>query len=190
MPACAEELRHGLTLADRSGRPILYRYLAPSDSVEAITTLPHEAYRPLAEAGMRFVASYQDPSMTRRRMDQGETMVATGTGRIAGVVTLAGVEATSGTPFYDRPDVASFGQPAVSPSHQGAGVGSALMTLVERRAAELGVAELALDTSEDAKRLIALYQARGYRFAETCQWDVTNYRSVVMAGSLSRNDAP
>ena len=184
MPSCEEDLRRGLTLADSSGRPIRYRYLAPSDSAEAITALLHEAYRPLAEAGMRFLATHQDAAVTRRRMDQGETIAATDTERIVGVITLASAEATSGTPFYDRADVASFGQLAVSPSYQGAGIGSELMTLVERRAAELGVAELALDTSENAKRLIALYQARGSRFVEYCQWDVTNYRSVVFAKRL------
>jgi len=190
MPACQEALHLGWTIPDASGRPILYRYLAPSDSVEAITALLHEAYGPLAESGMRFLATHQDAEVTRRRMDRGETIVATDAGHIIGVITLKSVAATSGTPFYDRPDVASFEQLAVSPSHQGTGVGSTLMTLVERRAAELGAAELALDTSEDAKRLIALYQARGYRFVETCQWDVTNYRSVVMALRLGAKSAP
>ena len=59
-----------------------------------------------------------------------------------------------------------------------------LISLVERRAAEQGVAYLALDTSEHAERLIALYQARGYRFVEYCQWEVTNYRSMVFAKRL------
>ena len=29
-----------------------------------------------------------------------------------------------------------------------------------------------------------LYQARGYRFVEYCQWEVTNYRSMIFAKRL------
>jgi len=43
-------------------------------------------------------------------MAKGETLVATDAGNVVGIVTLAGTTATEGSPFYDRPDVASFGQ--------------------------------------------------------------------------------
>jgi len=117
-------------------------------------------------------------------MAKGETLVAAEAGQVLGVVTLADASATSGSPFYDRTDVASFGQFAVQPSKHRLGIGSTLMALVERRAAEQGVAELAIDTSEHAAHLIAFYKARGYRFVEYCQWEVTNYRSVLFAKCL------
>ena len=74
---CEEELRRGVTVADPIGRPIVYRYLLPTDELEAIMTRLHVAYAPLARAGRRFVASYQHVAVTRDRMAKGETLVAT-----------------------------------------------------------------------------------------------------------------
>jgi len=180
-----ESLRNGLMLANRSGVEIQYRFLSPTDDVGAITSLLHKAYAPLAEAGLRFVASHQDPEVTRRRMAKGDTIVAVVEPRIIGIVTLARTSTTKGSPFYDRTDVASFGQFAVEPEFQGAGVGSTLLTLVERLAAAWGVGELALDTSEQAERLIRFYTSRGYRFVEFARWSEVNYRSMIFAKQLS-----
>jgi hypothetical protein len=44
-----------------------------------------------------------------------------------------------------------------------------LIRLVEERARELGVRFLALDTSEHALDLIALYQRKGFSFVEHLQ---------------------
>jgi ribosomal protein S18 acetylase RimI-like enzyme len=181
MKAWKERLGTGVRYPDRCGDEVLYRYLSPSDDIVAITELLHEAYAPLAASGMRYVASYQEPEVTKRRMAKGETIVATKDGNVDGLVTLASIDATQGSPFYDRPDVASFGQFAVRRSRQRLGIGSTLIRLIEARAAEQGVAELALDTSEDATHLIAFYESRGYRFVEYCQWSMTNYRSMVFA---------
>ena len=174
----------GIVSPDHTGRNICYRYLSASDDVDNITAMLHEAYAPLAEAGMRFHASHQDRNVTQRRMAKGETIVALAGTEIVGIVTLAEASVTRGTTFYDRPDVASFGQFAVRPAYQGRGIGSRLMALVEQRAAKKGVCELALDTSEGASELIAMYRAKGYRFIEYVQWEVTNYRSMVFAKSL------
>src|SRR5215831_11449727 len=67
-----DRLERGVVTTDRCGRRILFRFLAPSDDVEAITKMLHEAYAPLAASGMRFVASHQDADVTRRRMAAGE----------------------------------------------------------------------------------------------------------------------
>lgn len=144
----------------------------------------HEAYPPLAAQGMRFVASHQNSATTRKRMGCGETIVAEEAGLIVGVVTLLRAAETHGSPFYERPDVAGFGQFAVRSSHQGRGIGGALLNLVELRATEQGVRHLALDTSEHAAELIAFYEANGFRFVEHAQWQAVNYRSAVMAKLL------
>src|SRR5438128_2303785 len=128
----------------------MYRYVSDADDIEDITELLHNAYAPHAAAGMRFTASYQGPETTRYRMSLGETIVALEDSRIIGVITLRRAEETHGSPFYDRPDVALFGQFAVRPSHQKRGIGLTLMSLVEQRAREQAVAELGLDTSEHA----------------------------------------
>jgi GNAT superfamily N-acetyltransferase len=178
-------LHRALRISDGTGQEILYRDLSPLDDLEVITRLLHEAYAPLAAAGMRFFASHQDAEVTRQRAARGETIVAIEGADIVGIITLANVKATQGSPFYDRVDVASFGQFAVRPSHQRRGIGGTLIRLVEQRAAEKGVAYLALDTSERADRLIAWYQSKGYRFVEYCQWDDVNYRSMIFAEQLS-----
>jgi GNAT superfamily N-acetyltransferase len=166
------------------------RLLLPTDSMAELTELLHRAYAPLAAAGMRFFASHQDEAWTRKRAAAGECWVGVSAGRMVATVTLADAARTSGSPWYDRPDVASFGQFAVAPELQGRGVGSALVALVERRAAAWGVAELALDTSENAVDLIRFYERRGYCFVGHVQWEVTNYRSRIFSKHLSVLQAP
>lgn len=180
-------LKDGLTIPDNTGRDILYRYLPTSDDAVGITEMLHEAYASLAAQGMRYLASHQHPETTKVRLSKGETIVAVDAGTIVGIVTLSDADKTQGSAFYNLPDVASFGQFAVRPSHQGRGIASALMNLVEQRAAEKGIRQLALDTSENAAGLIEMYKARGYQFVEYIQWDVTNYRSMVFAKTLTRD---
>jgi GNAT superfamily N-acetyltransferase len=180
----ADRLGLGIDTLDASGEPIHYRYLQPSDDIDALTELLHAAYAPLAASGMRFVASHQDAEVTRQRVGKGETIVAVVGSTLIGTITLAGTEATGGSPFYDRPDVASVGQFAVEPSRQGSRIGRMLLQLAELRATEQGAGYLALDTSEHAARLIAFYGRCGFHFVEHHRWSVVNYRSVVMAKAL------
>jgi GNAT superfamily N-acetyltransferase len=180
----ASSLRTGVVRRSRDGREFAYRFVAPDDDVEAITDLLHRAYAPLAAAGMRFTATHQTSDVTARRMARGDTIVSVAAGSIVAIVTLARADRTSGSPFYDRPDVASFGQFAVQPHLQGAGIGSSLLTMVEELATERGVAQLALDTSEHATELIRFYAARGYGFVEHARWPDVNYRSVILAKAL------
>lgn len=173
-------------MADSSrSSEIQYRELRVTDDVVAITHLLHEAYAPLAAAGMRYVASHQSPEITRQRMGKGDTFVALDGERVIGVITLAEAASTSGSPHYDRPDVANFGQFAVLPAYQGRGVGSELIQMVEKRARDNGIVELALDTSEHAHHLIAMYERRGYRFVEYVRWAQVNYRSRIFSKRIA-----
>lgn len=171
-------------MVDKTGRSITYRYVRPEDDVDVITALLHEAYAPLAAQGMRFLATHQNADTTRKRMSHGETILALDGDDIIGTITLKSADHTKGSAFYDRPDVAGFGQFAVRPSYQGTGIGSTLLKLVEQRAREQDVKMLALDTSEHAAQLIALYQARGYTFVEHIKWRDVNYRSMIFAKLL------
>jgi GNAT superfamily N-acetyltransferase len=175
--------RHASITGDR----IAYRRLRPTDDVELLTELLHESNAPLAAGGMRFVASHQNAAVTKQRMDRGETFVAADGNVIVGVITLCEPDARHRSPFCARPDVADFGQFAVRPAYQGRGIASRLMDIVEARAREKGIAELALNTSEHAEDLIAMYTRKGFRFIEHVQWDEVNYRSVVLAKTLSRS---
>lgn len=162
------------------------RRIAESDSVEDLTELLHRAYKVLADMGFRFFATYQTPEQTQDRINSGECYVGILDGKIIGTVTFYPNPRTSANDpeWYRRPDISYFGQFAVEPSLQRSGLGSRLMDFVENLARERGIAEIALDTAEGAHHLRDYYTRRGYRFIEYVQWDVTNYRSVVMSKEL------
>lgn len=160
------------------------RVLAPSDSVEDLTRLLHEAYRSLGEMGLNYTAADQDEETTLRRINRGECVVAELDGAIVGTVTWYRPQTLGGCAWYRRPDVAVFGQFAVQPQSQRSGIGSLLISEVEQRARQAGAGELALDTAEPAKHLIEYYARRGYRQVETAQWNGKTYRSVIMSKTL------
>ena len=163
---------------------ITIRRLCENDSMAELTALLHRAYAPLAQMGLRFVATHQNEQVTAERCASGETYVGEVDGRVVATLTLREPGKSTGCEWYSRPDVAVFGQFAVEPCLQGRGVGGRMLELAERRAFELGARELALDTSEDAIHLIEYYARRGYRHVGFAQWPVVNYRSVIMSKGL------
>ncbi len=167
-------------------RPVTLRLLAPTDSLQELTDLLHAAYAELAAAGMRFFATHQTVSDTAERAAQGECWVAVSGDRLVGTVTISPPEQTRGCAWYERPEVASFGQLGVDPAFRGQRIGHRLLELASARATAMGARELALDTAEGADRLIALYGSRGFRHVGTADWrPTTNYRSVVMSRALA-----
>ncbi|HRF60359.1 MAG TPA: GNAT family N-acetyltransferase [Fimbriimonadaceae bacterium] len=161
------------------------RRLAPSDDLVALTDLLHRSYKRLADMGLRFVATHQSPETTRERAEEGECWVVEEEGRLIATITVYPPDPGDGTRWYDRGDVAHFGQFAVEPELQAQGIGSMLIELAEERARAFGATELALDTSEQAGHLIDYYEARGFRFIEHVQWRSVNYRSVVMSKTVA-----
>lgn len=167
------------------GTTLNIRRWADSDDVSALTEMLHRAYKPLADMGLRYLATHQDDEVTRDRILSGSCYVVEAIGRVVGTVTLYGPGSANGrTPWYERADVAKFGQMAVEPEYQHRGIASQLMEHVEGEALRLGAKELALDTSELAHHLIRYYTKRGYLFIEHTQWPGVNYRSVIMSKSL------
>lgn len=160
------------------------RPFASSDSIEELTALLHRAYKQLADIGLRFLATHQDANTTRNRVEAGDCFVAEINGRIIATITFYMPGKSYGSPWLDRPDVGHIGQLAVEPEYQGHGIASRLMHFIEDHARRRGVAELALDTSEKATHLISWYERQGYKFIEHAQWNITNYRSVVMSKTL------
>lgn len=163
---------------------LIRRFSEDEDRISELTELLHRGYARLAEMGLRFVATYQDDATTLSRIENAECYVAETNGKIAGTILFRDPCRTGSCAWYDRPEVASFGQFAVEPSLQGLGIGSMLMEKVEERARETGAQEIALDTAEPAVHLIQYYERRGYRIVDTVRWDVTNYRSVIMSKRL------
>jgi ribosomal protein S18 acetylase RimI-like enzyme len=152
--------------------------------MKELTELLHLAYGELAKMGLRFYASHQSEDVTQERASMGECYVGEKDGKLVCTVTLTDAENVSGSPWYDRPDVFTVNQFAVHPDLQRQGIGSAIMDFIERRAAQKGVVELGLDTSESATHLINFYKKRGYRFIEYVKWEAVNYRSMVFSKTL------
>ncbi|MEN6626780.1 MAG: GNAT family N-acetyltransferase [Candidatus Sumerlaeia bacterium] len=165
---------------------ILIRLINANDSMEELTELLHRAYAAHAAAGMNFTAADQDADETRRRIAIGEPYVAELNHRIVGTIILrAPGVLTYGIPYFEKPGVAYFAQFAVDPDYQKHGIGSRLVEFVERRAAELKIPELALDTAEPAAELIAWYDRRGYKPVDITQWPGKTYRSVILSKKLA-----
>lgn len=160
------------------------RLLDPAEPVSQLTGLLHRAYARLAAMGLQYMATNQPDAVTRDRAASGECWVAVVEGGIVATILFKATNRTIGSPWLDRPEVASIGQFAVAPEWQGTGLGARLLDLAERRATETGAEEIALDTAEPADHLIALYHRRGYRLIECVQWSHTNYRSVIMSKPL------
>lgn len=166
----------------------VFRLFESHDSVAQLNSLLRASYKPLAEAGMRFAASWESVEDTQAKLAQGECHIALLDGRIVACAILRlppdGAKGEENPNWYRRKSIATFGRFAVEPALQSQGLGSRMMEQLEERARSAGFDEIAFDTSEKASHLIEFYSRRGYRFIEYHQWSVTNYRSVVMSKKL------
>jgi len=164
----------------------LRRFNANDDQelLDDITALLHAAYRPLLEDGLKYVATHQSSDITRDRLAKGESYLGFLAGELIATITLETDIAEKNCGWFQRKDVYKFAQFAVHPDLKGQGIGSLIMDKIEARAGELGAAELALDTSEQAHQLIAMYTKRGYREVDRLNWEMTNYKSVVLSKNL------
>lgn len=163
---------------------LIIRTLRPDDSFDELTELLHRAYRVLADMGLRFLATHQDVDTTRSRVATGTCFVAELDGKIIGTITYYAPGRRYGCDYYKKKGVAHIGQLAVEPTVQRLGVAARLMSHAEEFARSRVMRELALDTAEPAIQLIDWYTRIGYRFVGYHQWDVTNYRSVIMSKLL------
>lgn len=155
-----------------------------SDSLKELTKLLNRAYQQLADLGFRYTATYQDDKITAERIKEARCLVGLKADKIVATISYYPPETGGGVFWYEKAEVAKFGQFAVDPELQKSGIGSYLLQLVERIAKEDGSAELALDTAEGATHLINYYQKRGYRFVGYADWGTTNYRSVILSKRL------
>lgn len=165
-------------------RVVVLRPYREGDSITELTELLHRAYSGLAAMGFRYLATHQDEATTLERLNGDLSFVGELEGKLVATVSLYPPDKNSTSAWYSRDGVWCFGQFGVEPELQRSGLGSAMMDLVEQSARAQGAEELACDTSEGATHLIRWYYSRGYRFIEHVQWDVTNYRSVVLSKKM------
>ncbi|HYD01743.1 MAG TPA: GNAT family N-acetyltransferase [Phycisphaerales bacterium] len=164
---------------------VVVRRWATTDAVAPITALLHRAYAKQMEMGLRPLAGRQDDAVTLRRLSSGESFVAEWEGAVRGVIILNEQEPDEGPDWFHRARTCSFSQFAVEPLLQSKGIGRALLSAVERRAAELGNDELALSMAEPDHALRDYYLKRGFRVVGTWKWPYTNYTSLIMSRRLN-----
>ncbi|MBL7999178.1 MAG: GNAT family N-acetyltransferase [Candidatus Kapabacteria bacterium] len=164
---------------------ITLRPLCEDDSITHITQLLHRAYANLAAMGLRYHATWQDDDVTRSRLEGVASIIAETDGVIVGTVTLYSCDdAESPCDWYRKSGVYTFGQFGVEPQLQRSGIGRRMMERIEHMATAMGAEELACDTAMPAEHLIRWYTAMGYRPVDEVQWDITNYRSIVLSKRL------
>ena len=118
------------TTTAMSARPTFtIRALEPADFIADLTALLHRAYKGLADQGLRYLATHQSDEMTLKRASQGECYVAMTDGVLCGTILFKPAAQTKGCPWYDREDVACFGQFAVEPDLQSQGLGADWLSL-------------------------------------------------------------
>lgn len=157
-------------------------------SLEELTSLLNRAYTKLANMGLNYVAATQDVETTRKRIGGATACwIARRGDAVVGTVCYYSKWRFSSEPhWYAREDVCHFAQFAVEPELQRAGVGSALLQVVQQRALLDGKTELACDTAMGATHLIEYYRKRGYREVGRHQWPHAKYESVVLSKTLAR----
>ena len=171
--------------SERLSKKIRVRLLEPTDSLAHLTGMLHRAYKQHADRGIKALAAFQPEEVTRKRVTGGECYIAMYLDKVVGTILFHGPGKQLGTPWFERPDVATFSQFAVEPEYQGRGIGGELMSLIETRAVQSGATELALSTPEPAAWLVGMYERHGYRIVERVNWNATNYTSVIMSKGMT-----
>jgi hypothetical protein len=94
-----------------------------NDLIEPLTDLLHAAYRPLADQGLRYLATHQPPETTLKRLKKGDSFLGFIDGELVSTVTVVKNEGVETCSWYQKPEVYYFTQFAVKPTHQGLGLG-------------------------------------------------------------------
>jgi ribosomal protein S18 acetylase RimI-like enzyme len=157
------------------------------DCFTAATELIHRAYAVHRVRGITFGAATQSVAATRRRIKTSTaTWIVKACQNIIGIISYYDCVRFPRTEpkWYARPDASHFGQFAVEPERQGLGIGQRLMSCVEDKAVADQKAQLCCDTASTATRLIAFYEARGFRPVDRHQWPNQDFESVVLSKAL------
>ena len=123
--------------------------------------------------GLNFTGVVQDEETTRARMQGRDVFVIERGGDLVGTVTFSVREEEGLRCGY-------VNLLAVDPRERRHGLGAKLMAVAERRAKDLGLDRVRLDTAIPAAHLLRWYTARGYEPVKEAQWEGKTYRSVIM----------
>ncbi|MCH4886237.1 GNAT family N-acetyltransferase [Acidaminobacter sp. JC074] len=168
------------------GRMIDIRLISKEDSISDLTSLVNKSYKLLADMGLNYLAATQGDEITLKRSQKAyKCFIGICEDQMIATLSLYAPKPSDKSGWYNRDFVAKVGQFAVLPQYQKLGIGSMMMDLAEVEAGQIeGVTEVALDTAETAYHLIKMYEKRGYKYIETVDWDITNYKSIIMSKRL------
>jgi len=158
---------------------LLRLVLADNSHVAELRRLVNTAYQGLAMMGLNFTGTYQDEALTQERMQGKEVHLAYLADELVGTVSL------EDTVDDDGERVLYLGQLAVLPAWQGHGLGRVLLRLAEKRAKEIGIRRIQLDTAVPAIHLVRFYESENYIIVDTARWEGKTYQSYIMEKTLS-----
>lgn len=161
-------------------------FIKSQDDIEQLTYVLNKAYKQLDDMGLKYLASHQKSDITYERIKDAFCLIGLKDNSIVATISYYSPGKKGGCPWYEKEGVGVIGQFGVLPAFQSDGIGSSLMEVMEKKATNEGAEELALDTAEGATHLRNYYTKRGYRFIDYANWDVTNYRSVIMSKRLQK----
>ena len=167
---------------------VALRALRDGDSLGELTAMLHRAFSRLRRKGLNCTCIDQSVAVTRERIEKGACFVAVCDRRLVGTITLYDTDLESESAWYHRRAVASIHQLGVDPEFQGRGLGTQLLKFAEGHARARGYQELALETPEPAKHLVAFYAGLGYRRVESVRFRGKHYRSVVLSKHLAEQN--
>jgi GNAT superfamily N-acetyltransferase len=162
------------------------RRLSADDSFEALTSIVRRAIDPLVQRNLNCTWLDRSTEPARQRLRRGDCFVAVVSGKIVGTITVHAADRTLSPPRCDGSTVACVGQIAVDPSHQGTGVGRALLRTAELWARSRQYLEIVVEVPEPARRLRGYLGRCGFRPTGTVQFEGKACRNVVLSKPIHR----
>jgi GNAT superfamily N-acetyltransferase len=167
-------------------KKLAIRLLNNSDAtdVRRFTEFSNICYSDRAARGIDYLPADQDGETTRRRIEGREVWVAELDRRIVASFCISAPGNAAGSWWYRQPGVADVNQLAVHPDSRNHGLFSLfslMMDAAEERAVELGVVALAGTVPTKRKKLLKVYQRRGYRIVDYKWKRHARYGSVIIS---------
>lgn len=147
-----------------------------AEDLELLLALTHRSYAGNRELGFHFYGSRETIEDVREVHAAGALWKLVDAGRLIGSIRLQ--------EYPDHPGALYINRMCVEPSEQRRGLGNVLLRFAEAEAGRRGLGNLKLDTAKNFEKLVSWYARKGFRVISEIQWDVTNYRSVVMEKTL------
>jgi ribosomal protein S18 acetylase RimI-like enzyme len=157
--------------------PLPFQVLpAESADLAPLLSLVHRAYAANKALGFNFYGTRETIEDIRKDFEAGAVWKLVEGTRLSGTIRLQ--------EYPDQPGVLYINRMCVEPGIQKRGLGKSMVEFAESEARRRGLRGLRLDTAKPFERLVGWYLKLGFEIIGETQWDVTNYRSVIMEKRL------